>query len=1047
MSPAFPRVSYVGRSSQKELLQRWSTSLDQQAGCRVLYFQAGGGLGKTWLLNSYPAIIEPAGLRLAIADIIDFYNFENRNPNVIERKLLDSLKHAAGRPDNWYHLPAARVDAVFQPYYDFFSEYIRAREQESVSLARETSRKLRDLFVDCWNRLATDVPLVMRFDTVETLYHPAAPDQALINAAGAMTGSNLVLDWIRTVLPRLHATLALFSGRPLRDRGDNPFIDTLRQADLLVEPVQELHPFDNHQEVREYLQRYASSELDDEQITYSLAITHGHPLLLTCYAQTLRSELSFPPGLPLYELPPSRPAFESWLIKTILNPLQRSSISQQTLLFCLHFLSYARRGIRRTELHALFASEQVGLEEYDPQIVESLDQVALVKVVRDRAFSTASDTSAAGNSDDELLFLHDEIHVLIDESGLQSELGLRDVALTYLAELNKQAVRRINQGVRRVAGLAHLLKVMADQLYYELSYDIVRGYRTYVVYTNWLLAEIDIEETLLLSDVFWSTLNYRVRHDDQILEPYRAALAEASLLNYAEILADEQVSQISLLIAQGYNQDASTYAERLYGEFQQRRLIPADDADVLDAAVFPDEPIFARRYLYVNFTLRRAFAMVLAQGTTSRIEMLFSNVIALIEALDYSHLDPREGFLLLRKDYFLGFAYLIRGYLRRQQQRFSEAQVDYEQGRAAFKRYRRDPVEVHGQPVIPEAELNDYVLPDLAQITNNLAYNLARAGNLKRALRLSNEVIQEFTPFLGSYRRALFFNTNALIHLLAGDIDSALPSIEQAEQAARDTGNRRAFGLVAQARGFYERNRMKLRQTPEVAIETHYEQAADYLREEPQALYETYLDWARFERDLSNVYALRNNAETCRIHQVQALQRLDDAYTIVSDEPSMHMQQIDVLENKIAMYINMQQYAEAAALLTQAEEMMAHSDIKMPAYSHILSGKLALQQSYLALRYQADPQAALSFMVIALARVYCFARQHRDQQTFEALIDQQIAQIDPVYLENFRQLTEYEDLYVASDDLPYQRPNATVWSTAWEESIEYINEAITERVG
>jgi hypothetical protein len=1050
MSTAFPRVSYVGRSAQKEVLQHWSGTLDPQAGCRVLYFQAGGGLGKTWLLNSYPAIIEPTGLRLAIADIIDFYNFENRNPNVIERKLIDSLKHAAGQPADWCHLPADQVDAIFQPYNHFYGEYMRAREQESVSLARETSQKLRALFVECWNRLAAEVPLVMRFDTVETLYQPAAPPEALVNAAGAMTGSSLVLDWIKTVLPRLRASLALFSGRPLRDRSDNPFIDALRQTDLLIEPVQELHPFDNRREVREYLQRYASVELDDEQIHYSLAITHGHPLLLTCYAQTLRSELSFPPGLPLHELPPGRPAFESWLIKTILNPLQPAGISQQTLLFCLHLLSYARRGIRRSELQALFDSEQMGLDEYDPQVIAGLDQVALVKVVQDREFNATADDSAMPNNNDELLFLHDEIHVLIDESGLQSELGLREVTLTYLAELNKQQVRRINQGVRRVAGLAHLLKAMADQLYYELSYDLVRGYRTYAVYTNWLLAEIDIEETLLLSDVFWSTLGYRVQRAEQVVQPYSDVLARSNRLSYAEILADEQVNQISLLIAQGYNQDASSYAEQLYAEFRQRRLIPADEQDLRDAAAFPGDPPFARRSLYVNFTLRRAFALVLGHGITARAETLFSTVISVLEWPDFGQADQREAFLLLRKDYFLGFAYLIRGYMRRQQQRFSEAQVDYEQGRAAFKRYRQNQVELDGRQIVPEVELNDYVLPDLAQITNNLAYNLARAGNLKRALRLSNEVIQEFTPFLGSYRRALFFNTNALIHLLAGDIDNALPAVEKAEQAARDTGSRRALGLVAQARAFYERNRMKFRREPRVDIETHYEQAADYLHEEPQALYETYLDWARFERDLSKLYAHDNDAETSQVHQRYALQRLDDAYTIVSGELSMHMQQIDVLEHKISMYINMHQYAEAEALLSQAEAMMARSQIKMPAYSHILSGKLALQQSYLALEYHSDPQAALSFMAVALARVYCFARYHRDQQTFEALIVEQIEQIeqiDAASLKDFRQLTEREDLYVASDDLPYQRPNATVWSTAWEESIEYINAAITERIG
>jgi hypothetical protein len=47
-------------------------------------------------------------------------------------------------------------------------------------------------------------------------------------------------------------------------------------------------------------------------------------------------------------------------------------------------------------------------------------------------------------------------------------------------------------------------------------------------------------------------------------------------------------------------------------------------------------------------------------------------------------------------------------------------------------------------------------------------------------------------------------------------------------------------------------------------------------------------------------------------------------------------------------------------------------------------------------------------------------------------------------LHAFKQATESETLYILADDLPYQQPDAAKWADAWEDSIAYMNELISE---
>lgn len=1019
---SYVQVPYTGREPQKQMLLHWAQHIAHHDTSHALYFQADGGMGKTWLLRSCPDILQNAVPNLLIARIVDFYNYESRTPDAIELNLIEGLKQTA---DRWYRLPADEIDTLFAEYRRVYAGYIRARERGGVSQGEYTPAKLRETFIKAWNQLAERHPLILRFDTVETLYSPPPPPEALISMASASTGVDMVLGWVADVVPHLKHTLALFSGRPLlyQEQDRNPFVERLQSLNLLAEPVQELLPFTDQATVKQYLKAY-NIEVKEQDIPRIMDITEGRPLLLTCYAETRRSALLLPPPLPLPDVATARQGFEYELINTILNPMiyeetpTKATPAQITLVLCLHFLSYARRGIRRENLTTLF--EKMGLE-YDQRVIDELSHVALVK--------EALTDPAIDRTEGQVLLLHDEIHALIDQSDMASDLGYREPTLEYLASISKHQV----QDTKHLVHSPALLKAMSDHLYYALTFDIASGYRFYVVYMDWLLNERSVNQALIISEAFWGILNYRVQRNGVEEHPYRTQLKQ-SPLSFEQIIHDEQVDQVQLLFARGQNNEAATLGETLYRQFVEQGVLPPEGQEITATCLPQDQ------YLFVELSNSWAQALHFSQKTigSERIDNLFTRVTTLLEQDDLI----KDDFLRLRCDYFLGYAYMRRGYMRRQQQRYADAIADYERGRNAFRRYRDEPVANHTSGLPAEQILNDHISKDLAQVTNNMAFALANTGNFKRALRLSDEVIKLFVSLSSEYYKALFYNTNGSIHIRAEDYKGAAESIAMAELLAQQSGVNRARALVSQARGQLERAKMTESGEPDVGIELHYEQAAEWLANEPDSLREVLYDWSGYVRDIAVLYrALNKTGEATRYEQ-RALDLLDTALATLPDGPSM--QRADHLESKVVIYRIMGQYEQASALLDEAETIIR--TIEIQEYGQVVCGKIALQRSLILLYRDKNYWETLRLMAIALARAYVFAKVHHDQTIFERIIKQHLRHIPAEELRRFKQETESEKLYVIADDLPYHKPDEQRWSDAWEDSIAYINEVIGERL-
>ncbi len=1001
-----PRLpTYIGREDQKNLLRAYTRQILEQPCCRALYFQAGGGLGKTHLLLHYPQIVDNIGQdirRLRIANLVDFYSFETRNPTVIEERLIDGLKQTDQR--EWYRLPAPQVDESFTDYSAALQEYRRTREigtQAEITRARE---RLRQQFVLSWNSLTPRYALVMSFDTLETLFSEPAPPEALVNAARGMSSIDLVLEWMQTTLPRLQHTLVLLSGRPV---DDNRIITALKDSKILVDDVQQLDFLTDRAVIKTYIETYTPGQtLAADEIERIERITEGRPLLLTCYAETRRSEVAIPPPLPGFKVQDSRPEFEDWLIETILNPLLRSLPSnsneaQTTLAYALYFLVYARRGLRREALIDLFA--QLNLS-YDRRVLDQLDEVALVKRIDDK------------------LFLHDEIFVMIDQSGKPDECGLRESTLDYLCRISREQVQHVDRHA--------LLGAMADNMYYELSRDFVQGYRTYVIYADLLLDERSINDALILSDAFWSTLNYHVSRGQERIYPYRNALAQSTLTR-PQILEDEQVNQVQLLLAQDQNQAAIAKAEQLYQTCVQAGALPPDDQDPKD---WPWRSPQHDPYLFVSLNLWRAYALHLAQRSigSPQAERLLSRIITFLEQLD--RIPIADEFLKRRQLYFLSQAYVRRGYIYRQQQYYTQAQADYDRARMVARSYQES-------GILPADRLS--FKSNLAHITNNLAYVLALTGNLKRALTFSNEVIREYLPAVSTYQRALYWNTNALIRMKRGELVEAEVPLRYAEQAAQESEIQRARALVAQARGLLKSAIMNARQEVDEQIEQHFEYAVQLAENEPDTRREIYQDWAAYARVIAVLYG-RKGDHTKRDHyQHVALRLFDQALDLIPDLYSMQF--ADLIIGKATVYSDMQNYAQAQTLIHQAEDIMRVREA-MPEYAQVICGKIALQSALIMLDQQRNVLEALKLMTLAMARAFVFARLHLDQGDFERLIDERLSQMPGDHLRPFYTHIQHNQLIVTVDDLPYQKPDPGKWADAWAASVAFMCENIETRL-
>ncbi len=1042
----YPKTpTYIGRTAQVQFLIEQITALHQPTtppqACRVLTIEAAGGLGKTRLLESLPDLVRDQAASVRIVRIIDFDEYARRSPRGIEAILIDGLIQRRGPEQHWYRLPPHVVEHAFEHYHQQLKEYTASRMQTRPRL---TETDLLDAFITDWNTLAAQYPLVIRFDTVERLFRTVRLPDALTNQPEASSGADLVLEWLRYVLPRLTRTLVIFSGRPLAltEPSTHPLTQLLTtlytdqdQPLLLPEGQLQLEAFQPHSpDIPMYIQQYVRERTTDPayqaedryEPTYVYQLTQGFPLFLSVFAETYFQPMPADGGFPQ---PPTalkdKKDFETYIIEQILTTYsyRHHPEATTTLLRCLYILAYARRGLRAEQLRAAF--QAVGYPDtYLDTVIQALPQVALVKT-RPILSYDAETPEQLPSTDDAVvtvLLLHDEITRLIDEGGFAREQGIDKDLLSFLIAQSREQVQQIRQRTQQ-PDPTQLLQAMANHIYYTLSGNVRDAYRLYTVYMDDLLDnERQVDAAFVLSDAFWESAILFAERAGQSLEDY---LSSEPGLKYAEIVRDEQVRRVKVLLARGDTAAAATLGETLLQHY---------------AAAMQHDPYFA-----IELQLFTAIAEIKAKsfGREDRI-------VAVVKALEPQVVpapEPDADLLVLRCPYLLGLAHTTLSSLRYQQQ-------EYERGIEADKAARKW-FEVY-RPIAEQ--IDDEVVDLIAQASNNYAYNLLMTGDIQSALQVSDKVLRQYAGQLSAYRAALAYNVNGLIQRTLSNWIESDKALQQAAEFAERAQVRRAQGMVAMAQAQLRREEQSAKGIIDPTINDTFQQAVTLLENEPDQLREVYFQWSGFLRELA-IYAKQRGDQVHAQHYRQhSLAYLDQALNLVGEQPSM--QRAEFLKSKAIIHNLLGEYEYSPPLLADAEAILRA--IQAPRYVHVICGKIAFQRGVLALKQAQDYDRALILFAIGLARQYVYAPLHRDQINFEKRITQYITgsipnpkrrtfdSTDDVFQIPRDALAQTRDtlaetvtaIPIGTSELAYQPPDPTEWDKACIQSVRFIERTI-----
>ncbi|NTU79859.1 MAG: hypothetical protein HGA45_10725 [Chloroflexales bacterium] len=1081
--------------------------------CRVLYFQGRGGLGKTYLLaklNELPAVRE---FNAMTCEIEDMAYPETRKPLQLEQNLARKLRRSAQA------LNDPRIAEQFERYEALFDRYNTFdKHLADAKLRQQSDQARKQAFIDAWNTVSAHRLLIGRFDTMELLLGDR-PADALINQPEATVGMRAVIDWLTDVLPRLRHTLVIFAGRapsrpsiietgaPYQDL-DSAEADHNKLANnelvLRLNAIGLLQPSDfvivqrlySDADLLSYI-TYYGLDAPPHAIEYIRTITDGVPLLLTLYAESQRQD-RLPFEVSLTEVG-SRRAFEERLVDTVLNPLRYTTATSDPstrprlwLIYCLHILSYARRGLSCPDLDHV-------LRRVDPHAVLN---AALLEDLRKLALVRQMPPLDAYEGENELLYLHDEIWLLIDESLIAEELGFKDLILHALEEQSRERVAAISQS-RKPAGL---LRAMCDHTHYALTLDITRGYRHYLVYMDHLFAQRNFEDALVLADVFWRMLELRVVRFGTNTPLYRELIAEAKHLSYEVVRRYDRIHYSKLLLALGNNAQAVREAEQLYAELVRRDSIPAPmphlkDLDVLSTSADGRTLLLSELVLAEGAPLRRTFNPDDVHSWPSDLHLFADLLLTWAHALTLRGADPADladdpnrperifklltdllndsahvehyltqsratfglrlsrddNLLRLRRTALLGRAYQIDGQRLRQRLEYDDALDRQRLANAAFQSYDRDAIslpEESVKPVVAAIYLNDHIQDELALGLNSIAYLHAEIGLLDGAKRRTANVVERYSQKVRPYYRALMLNTRIEILMRADEFPAADALLAAAQDAAQESEVPRAQGLVALSRARIERWKMNQAHEPRPNVGDHYQAALSMLAAEASTYRDVLDEYARYLRDLAFWYEHDQQPDLQRRDEtlLAAHNAMQEAIEKLPLDASQPLLSAELKETLVSLLTARGRYAEAWSLLDTIEQNYMNS--AMPLYGQLVAGKLVLQRAIILFvepgRGDSDRRHALDLLAVALARVYVLGALHHEQRSFEHLAARLVSRhVSPALLTAFVADLNEERYLVSREGLTFQRDNRLTrrrWSEAWERMISYFSTLLEETV-
>lgn len=1009
MSIQYPRTRrYIGQEPTVVALRAAYREAAHAATGRGFVIQADGGLGKTFLLYQLPQILALEASDVCIARIVDLSDPDTRRSTTVQRAIIEGLSVTATRV---FRFPPALVAEKFAAYDTLETELESRRAGLSPSEIEAYNQRLRQLFVAGLTELAESKPLILCFDTLESLMSVQVND---FLQHAFPTSAELFYSWVCEVLPQLPRTLAIFCGRPpeaeqpiaevpgatLRTAG-RAIATVLDEAGLLAAPPQQLLPFMPN-ELDEYLAEYGELPEGPIEPADIQKKTGGLPLLITA----LLEDRKFPDELKKDEEVDSRAAFEQALLTYVLNPLVRDpqrGNAKQVLNYALFVLSYARRGITHHDLlgfldeHGYLSNPISGERLLTAQEIERL-----IETLREMALTKRRPGS-------EVLYLHDHIYRVIDESELPDGLGMREQVLIFLLKLVQQQ-RAAAAGARRKLFIAK-----SDEIIYQLMLDPQAGYRSYLTAIYQLFVNGETNLALTLRDDFWRWLS----------APRNRRLVQKSALKLAEIVRDDGVWLVRYLLKRGQHRRAVAIGQLVRDHFA---------AELDEAVEAYDE------YLDWSLSLLLGDALALWQDADQpEAEQLFARAIQVIER------PLKQDYLKLHQDFFRGETYSYAGYLKRTLARYSEAVADYRNGVEAYQAYVRK----------PEQERSFEVREPYAQILLNLSYVEILQARFESAQRELNRFFNPEDNGTALYdqllpdRQAIVKNVQSILFLERNNLPKALELVRVAWGLAQRSDRPRIIGIVAMNYADILHEQMKQTGTFTDEPRQFLQTALRSFPEEGTSRRELELIWAKYERNYGVSLREQGRIEEAQSHFAQALEHIEAALAatgtrkpdpVTGDEMSEYMptvQGAELLQNKALVMRLKGDLPAATQLLERAEAMLRYD---LPPYAHIIAGNIAIDRAQIDFR-QGRVEEGTSRCVVALARAFIYSSEHRTVRSYRDRFSRIFTHLSEDELKRaIAALERLDPLKVASSaaELPYQRPAEDDWRRAYISSHSFI---------
>jgi tetratricopeptide (TPR) repeat protein len=872
------RIPLIGR---QDLLKEAERRIGR-GGVHILYFEGGGGMGKTALLE---AILEQSQ-RAGRADVL-------------------AAARVAGTIIDLYHADAHTSEGLMRNIAEVLGPWSFARTQETLELleqarvvgdadvAGERAAALRVIFLQEFMALTAE-GVVLAFDTLETLEYEHDPFQEELGAEMPTLGAG---EWLfQSFFPALDGNVVLLLAG--RSTGLSERLAALHESHprLMVQPFH----LDALQadETEEYLRAIAQAEEkrgDGDAAARLQAycedrgdalhfLSEGRPILLALVADIVAHGWTLPPSFsrPLPEL--QRCDAETLRQEVEQALVVRIQASPTPIGDTIRSLAWLRKGAT-PELLARAMQLKTADGDWDVYTATGyLDQVAQLALVKVRP-------------GDRRIFLHDELYTLLDTYVLQKS-SQDEINRIYqsIQEFYREAIQDFERRIEQyppttIVMRARLRQALLEEMHYRMRHCPPLGFAVYFWLAEEALGGRDIEMDMLLRTECLRTI--------RLLE----SNGHFAGLIPREVSVDAAVRWgIRALFIQ-------RDPEQALGIFDEICRRWGQDSGELGLA-------------WVHMQLYRAVAAIQrargddwpeARALLKSVEQQADEVLQLPSETPV--VEGRQWRARILK----GLALNFRGYLDRQQGRYLEAVQHYQESGMLQRRL---------------------TMASLTSTLTNLAYAMALIGQCRHARLLVEEAERLARRGGKEYMLAVTLNVRALVELYDNHHRAALHYTEQALAAASNLPAVRVRGLIfltrAKAHRYLWGTLAEVEKRPpdlldEAAKEVN--QSVNLLRNSPSDRVDALLERGCVYRDLAWLQHLHGAA--------QPAQELADRGRADLERAAVLAGAIDLPGQQALAWVNMGWLFYYLGDLDQVEKSLRLANTSLPAeYFFLAHGPL-----------------------------------------------------------------------------------------------------------